>query len=114
MARPDSGKIVDAEGNPIIFRVKGLDRTMPDAVFNCHIVVWSGGGNMVAEVIDERPITVSAPPDATSYQEAEEARKARADEHFAKERAAAEMERGAAAPAVEAEVERKKPEPTKA
>lgn len=115
MARPDSGKLVDAEGNPIIFRVKGLDRTMPDAIFNCEVIVWSGGGNMVAQVVDDRPVTISAPPDAISYQEAEEARHARAEEHFAKERAAAEMEQAAKPTAtIEAEIERKKPEPTKA
>ena len=87
-----AGFFVDADGNPVVYRVKGADRSMPEAIFNCKIEVRPGG-NMVAVVVDRRPVTVSPIPEGITPTEAEEARQTRAAEYVEQEKAAADMER---------------------
>lgn len=86
------GWIVDADGRPQVFGVKGWDRSLPDAIFSCKLEVRPGG-NVVAVVIDNRPITTSPPPVAPTPEQVREDRDARAELAAERERGAAERER---------------------
>ena len=98
--------VVDADGERKHIRVIGWDGTEPSNVYEGWIEVRRGG-MMVFHAVDNRAITVSAPPAVPTHEEIKAATDQRAAEYMEKEQAAAAQERQAASKK-QAELEEKR------